>query len=497
MATALQHRFVTFYLEDVGGHQTLAVDGSLQVKNHLGGTVGTFPLEPGESYSWYLCGCAPDPFAWRARVPTELRCRVCKQQPRKLFVCSCGVVSPSGTQGVCFWCGLATAAPAHVCRVAGDGIEVLHAAVACPLCGSTPGRVEPPPPKAAASRPSVAAPLPLPRPLPAPVSAKSAVASHPVSVAAAAPTAPPAPFAPAAADRSAPPPAVSAPAETPKSARRSPVLALALAAAVCLGVVLALAVLIHEQTPYARANAAIGRGDLLSPQGSCAVDLYDTLARDEPGSDRVRELGAKIAARLRPEADAAIQRFYAESPDDIDWPRWARAYAFLARIAPGDRQVLGRERYCTAQVALAQSRYQDALDAYRAALALQPDWPLALNGLGKVYVRADASIRNYARARESYLAANRADPRFVFPLLNLAQLALIDNQPEQAASYLRQALAIDPRHANAHRDLARILRKQRRFREAIAEYVECLRYETNPEARTKIQQAIAELSARR
>lgn len=129
-----KHRFISFYLEDIGGHQVLEVKGSLEIKDFFGNKLGTFPLEKGEQYSWYLCGCGPDPFAWRVKGPTDFKCRVCRRPPKSLFVCSCGVVSPVRDDPHCLWCGRTPASESHSCREAG-GLLVFHDIATCALCG--------------------------------------------------------------------------------------------------------------------------------------------------------------------------------------------------------------------------------------------------------------------------------------------------------------------------------------------------------------------------
>ena len=514
-SSALKRRYVSFYLDDLGAHQTLPVEGEICVKGALSGDIGTFPREPGETFSWYLCGCgtAAEPYAWRAKGPTDLTCKVCNASPEEIFVCSCGVASPVRGEAECAWCGRRGIAPGHVCRGFSGSARIVHDAAVCPLCKEVSEAARPHSSPAAAigeraatvaSRsqeaavrraalvavaPAVASEVrPAPRlpAVPKPIS-RPLTATAPLAAAVSTQAAVPKPAEATSAAAAGPPGALVLSTGVSRSRRA---LWLGLAA---VGAALA-TYWIHGLTPYARAEAALERGgDLLAPAGDSAVDLYESVAKAEPGSERVRELGRRIAAVLRPEADEVLQRFYLDSPDNTDWPRLERMYGVLAAAAPDDKVAQARERYCAGQIALGQRRFQESLDADRAALALVPGWPLALNGIAKVYVRADPPLRDLARARDFYQQAHRADPRFIYPLINLAQLAALDNQLDQAAAYLAEALAIDGKRPNLYRDLARVERKRGRIAEALQAYTNSLNYETNPEMRNQTLAVMSEL----
>ncbi len=517
-ATAAARRFLAFFLPDAGGTQVYEVDGSRVVMDVSGGgCLGTFPRQEGEDYSWYLCSCEPDPVAWRAKVPADLQCRHCNIMPGTLFACPCGVVSPADIEPACAWCRRGPSGPSHACRGVGGDTKVLLGGASCPFCGETPAPTTPPislaplapatpadPPVAAlpaAAPPSLrtaqgpeageARATPRVAPFSPPVAAtlaragapsRRAQATAPAAAAPAPPQAQPAPVAAA--------PSGAAPAPRRRSGRTLFVLAVAAAVLIYL-----LVRWVGGQGPYGRALEAIGHGDLLSSSGSSAVELYNQLAQAEPGSTELRDLGRRISAVLRPQADALLQRFYSESDENTDWPRLAAMYGFLAKTDPADRELTARLDYCNAQLAFARGSYREALDGYQQALALHADWPLALNGIGKVYVRGGAELRSTERAKEFYQRAHAADPRFIFPLLNLAKL-VGDEQPQEALGYLRQAIAIEPGRASLYRELGRVYVRLHRNQDAIQAYQQCLRYETDPAVRGKIEEYVRELGTR-
>src|SRR5580658_378147 len=130
-------RYVSFYLEAMFGHQSLPVPvgGQLQVMDSPGHAIGTFPREPGERYSWFLCPCQKDPVAWRVRGPADFHCKLCSAAPPALIICTCGIVSPLDGQPACGWCGRAPQATSHPCRSIGGAMPVFSDGPECPLCG--------------------------------------------------------------------------------------------------------------------------------------------------------------------------------------------------------------------------------------------------------------------------------------------------------------------------------------------------------------------------
>jgi hypothetical protein len=137
-----QPRFVSFFVEDYGGHQTFEVDGTREVRI-AHGALASFPRQANERYSWYLCSCHGKLYAHRANEPNGFQCLGCKQSPRALFACSCGIVSPQGRKPACLWCGNIATGGSHNC-VAIGGIRVFRDAASCPICGRRDQRTQAP-----------------------------------------------------------------------------------------------------------------------------------------------------------------------------------------------------------------------------------------------------------------------------------------------------------------------------------------------------------------
>jgi tetratricopeptide (TPR) repeat protein len=102
-----------------------------------------------------------------------------------------------------------------------------------------------------------------------------------------------------------------------------------------------------------------------------------------------------------------------------------------------------------------QTRYDLALEAYRQALSLQPEYVDALTGLGVVH----AMLGQYDDALRSLRAAASLDPGSVTAQNNLGYIYWLLNARDEALQAYRQALKLDPLNARA-RDNLRLAMKE-------------------------------------
>jgi spermidine synthase len=109
-------------------------------------------------------------------------------------------------------------------------------------------------------------------------------------------------------------------------------------------------------------------------------------------------------------------------------------------------------RYYSATLAFMQQRPDIAVREAEAALAIQPDYPLAHNVLGA----ALAGLGQRERARAAFEAALQSDPRDPATHSNLATLELEAGNVEAARRHFAEALMLDPANAIARDGLARL-----------------------------------------
>ena len=111
-------------------------------------------------------------------------------------------------------------------------------------------------------------------------------------------------------------------------------------------------------------------------------------------------------------------------------------------------------------------RFDAAVEQFRRALALRPDYADAHNNLGIALTtqgRIDEAIVHYERAIA--LKPDHADAHN-----NLGVALAVRGNLDEAMVHYERALAIDPNHAGAHNNLGIAFKDQGRFDDALAQY---------------------------
>jgi tetratricopeptide (TPR) repeat protein len=93
---------------------------------------------------------------------------------------------------------------------------------------------------------------------------------------------------------------------------------------------------------------------------------------------------------------------------------------------------------------------EEALDAYRKVLELNPGAAGALVNLGTIYYR----MRRFDEAEKYYVDAIRADPSYPLAQFNLGNLHDEQGRLKEAFEHYRLALNLSPQYADAHFNLA-------------------------------------------
>lgn len=433
-------------------------------------------------------------------------------------------------------------------------LDYRTARAACPFC-SRPVAPQPQAAVAVTPAPAAPAPTPAPAPAPAPAPPPVRATAQPAAPAARpglfaipvlpAPSAPPAfdpapqtpvpgrawtPVPQAATQAATPPPAraasgvttpvptrapavaasggsaahpVPVPAEEPAAATKPPVLSgssgnavvfLGLAAVIVLLVVGTLTVVWPGYSFLGRVKAALAEDRIFAPAGDCVDDIFLAYRRKNPRSSKLAEAAALIRPRVEPPAQELIQRWYKDAEPDggPDWELLSRSYALLEACFPGDAGIRGRRAYCQAERKLKQGDYSQALALYQESLGAVPGSALPLNGIAKVYVKAN----DEARAIASYEKASQADPAFTWSRKNLGELYALKGDWAHAEVYLRDALKTSPERASILRSLGNAVYRQARYEEALDLLRRSVAAEKDPLRGGKTQKLIAEVETK-
>jgi tetratricopeptide (TPR) repeat protein len=108
------------------------------------------------------------------------------------------------------------------------------------------------------------------------------------------------------------------------------------------------------------------------------------------------------------------------------------------------------------------AQWDDAVDAYRRVVAVDPTYAAAWNNLGLLLHR----MGRYEEARRAYLSALEQDATLCEAAYNLGSLSDDLSDVEQAIRYYRNALELRPDYADAHFNLAAALARAGRGGEA-------------------------------
>jgi Flp pilus assembly protein TadD len=229
--------------------------------------------------------------------------------------------------------------------------------------------------------------------------------------------------------------------------------------------------LVHDGQ-FARADAMLRPLIAADPQAAEPRYLlaYALLREDKPAESLKEYTSAAVlrtptAAELR---SVALDYVLLKALPDAD--RWmSRALAMDANDAE-TWYAMGRLRYT-------QGRYGDALTCFEKTLALNPRSVKGENNLGLAYEalnRNDDAVRAYRNA----IAWQKDDPAASEqPLLNLAILLQHRNQLPEAQQLLEQAAKIAQKDPRIHENLGQVYLHIDRAADAVKEFADAVRLE--------------------
>lgn len=177
------------------------------------------------------------------------------------------------------------------------------------------------------------------------------------------------------------------------------------------------------------------------------------------------------ALRLDPRYYKALNNFGILLEHQRDFDAADRYYREALKLAPDEIA----PRLNLANVALKRDRFDDALAECEAARRIDPKSSRSYLKKCAVYLRQN----RYDLAEQECRAALRVDPDSAMALVNLGVVHFNLQRNEAAESAFRLALTLDNDEvasAYAHNNIGNVMRRRRRWDEALGEYLEALQW---------------------
>jgi protein O-GlcNAc transferase len=219
------------------------------------------------------------------------------------------------------------------------------------------------------------------------------------------------------------------------------------------------------------------------------TDIAEARARYQAGDVAGAEEACREILGREPSSWAALQLMGLAAQRRGDSTIAEGHFARAASLAP-DRPELHRE---LGNTLLALGRPGDAVAAFEAALALNPNDVAALNGLGIAALHR----RQFVEAIDAFQRALALDPGLVAAANNLGNVHRERGELSEAEAWYRRALALAPERASAANNLAVALRDQGKLREAISEFRHALALDpASVAARANLGAALSQIGER-
>jgi len=119
----------------------------------------------------------------------------------------------------------------------------------------------------------------------------------------------------------------------------------------------------------------------------------------------------------------------------------------------------------------AKGQVEEATSQYREALRLRPGYPEAHYNLGNVCAKQG----KIEEAMNHYREAIRLNPAYCEAHYNLANLLAVNGRPAEAVAQYQAAISANPDYADAHFNLAMLLARSGKADEAIVEFQQAIR----------------------
>jgi hypothetical protein len=214
-------------------------------------------------------------------------------------------------------------------------------------------------------------------------------------------------------------------------------------------------------------DRALAANQLFYPSGSCVADLYDAEAARSPNSSALAEAASKIRTKLDPIGEDAFSRYYAESDDTIDWNNISKVYELLKKVSPDNQEYRARYAYSLGLVNMKSMSFATAVSNFQESLTYHPNWAMAYNGLGRVYLKEEWTAgRDESKTVEYYRKACDLDTNFTWGCRNLGAYYMKNGDWTDAETYMTKALQRSPSRDTIWKAMKTICQKVGKYQDS-------------------------------
>jgi tetratricopeptide (TPR) repeat protein len=220
------------------------------------------------------------------------------------------------------------------------------------------------------------------------------------------------------------------------------------------------------------------------PTGNPAVYYYLGKSLFETGDDSGAAQAFSKGLELKPDMKGAHFFLGNLSLRQEDAEGAAAEYQKELTLSPDSDTVL----YNLGQALIKSGKYDEAIAALEKASSINPQKPEPLMALASAYSQKG----DKAKSDEMYQKVAAIDPRNAAILFyNVGVKAWNEKRNKDAAQAYQKAVEIDPKYAQAHRELAVALMSQQDFKGALAHFQEYLKLEPKAPDAKEIESNIA------
>lgn len=218
-----------------------------------------------------------------------------------------------------------------------------------------------------------------------------------------------------------------------------------------------------------RLEAAIAKGNLFSPPGANAYELYQQLKLKAPSSDTLKKFDDQLFPVLTTHPSQLLTGFSqvgTKEPSLSEWQQAAKMLSWAIEIRPDEKLIEAKALYCLGRISYLQEDKDAAFTAWTKAAGLDPAWAIPMNSLGVVCNER----KQYKNARPYFFEAIRRDPRWAIPHNNIGTSYYYERNYERAIFHYKQSIDRDSRWARPHAWLASIAMQQKQYDTAVKEF---------------------------